>query len=176
MQRAYVSLGSNLGDREAFLADAIVALAREPHVEVVATSRVYETDPLGPPPQRAYLNAAAALDCGLTAPQLLALLQRIEADAGRDRRGARWTARTLDLDLLFFGDQRIEEPGLVVPHPRMHERGFVLEPLSEIAAEVVHPVSGSRVAELAARQRDPRAVRPYSDRPLEEQEEWQSQP
>jgi 2-amino-4-hydroxy-6-hydroxymethyldihydropteridine diphosphokinase len=155
----YVSLGSNLGDREGHLVRALAALGRTRGVWVEAVSPVYETDPVGPPPQGPYLNAAAKLCCRLSARALLDRLQQIESDAGRTRGPQRNTARSLDLDLLFYAGQKIDEPGLQVPHPRLHERAFVLEPLSEIAAAFVHPILGQSVAELAARVRDPAAVR-----------------
>ena len=156
---AYVALGSNLGDRDAHLAAALTALRATPGVQVAAVSAIYETDPVGPPPQGPYLNAAAELQTTLAAPALLAQLQRIEAAAGRTRGPERHAARTLDLDLLFFGAWKIEEPGLSVPHPRLHERAFVLEPLCEIAPDFVHPVLNHPVESLARRVRDPAAVR-----------------
>jgi 2-amino-4-hydroxy-6-hydroxymethyldihydropteridine diphosphokinase len=156
---ACIALGSNLGDREAHLAAAIAALRREPGVEVVAVSPIYETDPVGPPPQGPYLNAAVRVETGLAPRALLDCLLRIEAAEGRHRTRERYTARTLDLDLLLYGDERIDEPGLVVPHPRLHERAFVLEPLRDVAGERVHPVLRDTIEDLARRVRDPAAVR-----------------
>jgi 2-amino-4-hydroxy-6-hydroxymethyldihydropteridine diphosphokinase len=157
--RAYVALGANLGDRAAALACAVEALRATSGVRVVNVSRSWETAPLGPP-QPAYLNAAAALDTELSALALLARLHEIERAAGRARGAERNLPRTLDLDLLLFGGLVIEAPELVVPHPRMHERAFVLEPLAEIAAQEVHPVLGESIAALAARVRDPQRARP----------------
>jgi 2-amino-4-hydroxy-6-hydroxymethyldihydropteridine diphosphokinase len=150
--RAYVALGANLGDRAGALARAVEALRATPGVHVVAVSRTWETAPVGPP-QPAYLNAAAALDTELDAIALLARLHEIERAAGRTRGAERNLPRTLDLDLLLFGGLVIESPELVVPHPRMHQRAFVLEPLAEIAPEELHPVLGERIAVLAERVR-----------------------
>lgn len=171
-RRAYVALGSNLGDRDAHLARALAALDATPGVERVARSAVYETDPVGPPPQGPYLNAVVALDTTLSARALLERLLAIEAACGRTRGAGRDAPRTLDLDLLLCGDEIVDEPGLRVPHPRLHERAFVLEPLCDVAPDLVHPVLGRRVAELAARVRDPAAVR----RRPEEEPAWPSPP
>jgi 2-amino-4-hydroxy-6-hydroxymethyldihydropteridine diphosphokinase len=154
-----IALGSNLGDRAAHLAGAVAALRREPEIDVVAVSAVYETAPVGPPPQGPYLNAALRATTRLAPGALLERLRHIEASRGRCRRRERWAARTLDLDLLFYGDERIDEVGLCVPHPRLHERAFVLEPLCDVAAAFVHPVLAETVADLARRVRDPSAVR-----------------
>ena len=159
MSRVFVALGSNLGDREAHLRRALRALRATRGIEWLEVSRIYETDPVGPPPQGPYLNAVAAIETGLEPRALLERLLQIEAEEGRIRRGDRGGARTLDLDLLLFADRCIDEDALVVPHPRMHERGFVLEPLCELAPQWVHPLSGETIAELAARVRDPLAVR-----------------
>lgn len=155
---AYVAIGTNLGDRDAHLALALRRLAALPDTELVAVSPVYETDPVGPPPQGPYLNAAVHLRTRLAPRALLDALLAIEQEAGRVR-GVRDAPRTLDLDLLLYGDQVLDEPGLVVPHPRLAERPFVLEPLTAIAPTLVHPTRGETIATLAARVRDPRAVR-----------------
>jgi 2-amino-4-hydroxy-6-hydroxymethyldihydropteridine diphosphokinase len=128
--RAYLGVGSNLGDRLAYLQAAVDGLAATPGVEVAAVSGVYETDPVGPE-QPDYLNAVVAVDTVLDAHALLEVGQRLEADARRVR-GERWGPRTLDVDVLFYGDARIEEPDLVVPHPRWEERDFVLAPLADL--------------------------------------------
>ena len=128
-------------------------------IRVTAVSAFYETEPVGGPPQGPYLNGAAELVTSLAPRVLLERLLEIEAAAGRRRGAPRNAARPLDLDLLFFGEQKIDEPGLRVPHPRLHERAFVLEPLCEIAARLVHPVFGETIEQLARCVRDPAAVR-----------------
>jgi len=157
---AYVSIGTNLGDRDAYLALALRRLAELPRTELVAVSPVFETDPVGPPPQGPFLNAAVRLRTQLAPRVLLAALLAIEQEAGRARGAARNAARTLDLDLLLHGGLVLDEPGLALPHPRLAERPFVLEPLAALAPALVHPTLGVPIAELAARVRDPRAVRP----------------
>ena len=134
--RAYLGLGSNLGDRLAHLQAAIDGLAKTRDVGVVAVSRVYETAPVGGPAQDDYLNAVVAVDTTLPPRELLALAQHLEADEQRVR-AERWGPRTLDVDVLLVGDERIDEPDLVVPHPRMRERAFVLVPLADVAPELV---------------------------------------
>lgn len=155
---AYVGLGSNLGERRARLEGAVAALRATPGISEVRVSALYETAPVGPPQGR-YLNAAARLRTTLSARQLLVRLQAIERAAGRVRAAERNAPRSLDLDLLLYGDSRIREPDLVVPHPRLCERGFALEPLAELAPDLRHPDSGVRIDELARRVRDPSAVR-----------------
>jgi len=131
--RAYIGLGSNLGDREETLRGALERLGATPGVEVVGVSSLRETDPVGPVvDQPRFLNGAAALDTSLSARALLELLLEIESEFGRVRVGPPGGPRTLDLDLLLYGEERIDEPGLQVPHPRLHERPFVLEPLGEL--------------------------------------------
>ena len=148
--RAFVALGSNLGDRAAHLSAAVAGLRSTRGVRVLACSSLYETDPVGPPGQGPYLNAALLLETSLSPRALLARLHEIEGAAGRARSAVRNEARTLDLDLLLYGGRSIDEPGLVVPHPRLHERPFVLAPLRELAPEELHPRFGSKVGELAA--------------------------
>jgi 2-amino-4-hydroxy-6-hydroxymethyldihydropteridine diphosphokinase len=135
-ERALVGLGSNLGERAAHLDAALAALADTGGVEVLAVSSYHETEPVGGPPgQGRYLNAVAEIETTLTPRQLLARLQEIERQRGRDRgREVRHGPRTLDLDLLTFGRRRFEDPDLIVPHPRMAERAFVQAPLAELAA------------------------------------------
>jgi 2-amino-4-hydroxy-6-hydroxymethyldihydropteridine diphosphokinase len=131
--RAYIGLGSNLGDREETLRGALRRLAANSGVEVVAVSALRETDPVGPVlDQPRFLNGVAAIDTSLRPRELLGLLLEIESGLGRTREGLPGGPRTLDLDLLLYGDEHIDEPGLQVPHPRLYERPFVLEPLEEL--------------------------------------------
>ncbi len=146
---AYIGLGSNLGDRARNLERALDRLRRIAGVEVVAVSRFIETEPVGPPGQGRYLNAAAALRTDLRPDALIEALAAVEAAGGRDRaREERHGPRTIDLDLLLYGEEIVGGPRLTVPHPRMHERPFVLEPLAEIAAGAVHPGLGMTIESL----------------------------
>ena len=147
--RAYVGVGSNLGDRWANLAFAARGLRAEPRVALLRASRVWDTAPVGPPQPR-YLNAVLEVEAGVPARALLDALLRIERAAGRLRGTARWTARTLDLDLLLYGDAELRAPGLVVPHPAMATRRFVLAPLAELCPERLVPGTGRTVAGLLA--------------------------
>jgi 2-amino-4-hydroxy-6-hydroxymethyldihydropteridine diphosphokinase len=130
-QRAYLGLGSNLGDRLEHLQAAVDGLAATRGVVVVAVSPVYETAPVGGPPQDDYLNAVVAVDTTLTPRELLAVAQRLET-ARRRIHAERWGPRTLDVDVLLVGDARVDDADLVVPHPRLRERAFVLVPLSDL--------------------------------------------
>jgi 2-amino-4-hydroxy-6-hydroxymethyldihydropteridine diphosphokinase len=146
--RAFLALGSNLGDREAHIEAALAGLRATPGVRAVACSSLYETEPVGPPGQGPYLNAVARLETELEPRALLARLLALEREAGRVRSGVRDEARTLDLDLLFHGARCVDEADLTLPHPRLHERPFVLAPLAELAPALVHPRLGRSVAEL----------------------------
>jgi 2-amino-4-hydroxy-6-hydroxymethyldihydropteridine diphosphokinase len=154
---AWVSIGTNLGNRAAHLVAALRDLAVLPDTRLVACSAIFETLPYGPPPQGPYLNATAHLATSLAPRALLDGMLAIEQRAGR-MRGAPNAARTLDLDLLLYGDRVVEEPGLVVPHPRLAERPFVLEPFAALAPSLVHPLLGQTIEAIAARVRDPAAA------------------
>ncbi len=138
---AYLGLGSNLGDRLANLARAARLLAGQPGVRVVRSSRVYETEPVGGPAQPDYLNAVLEAETALRPRELLAACLGVEEAMGRVR-GERWGPRVIDVDLLTYDDLEVDEPDLVLPHPRMHERGFVLIPLAELDADP--PLPGGR--------------------------------
>ncbi len=156
----FVALGSNLCDREGHLEEALRALASSAGIELLAVSPVYETAPVGLPPQGHYLNAVVRLRTSLAPRALLERQLEIEACAGRER-GERDAARTLDVDLLLLGARVVDEPGLVVPHPGMFERAFVLEPLCDLAPEICHPTLCLTIEELVRRVRDPAAVTRY---------------
>jgi len=165
--RVFVALGTNLGDRSHNLDLAVERLGESDGIEVVARSRTYETDPLGPPGQAPYLNAVVELRTRLGPRALLERLLALESLAGRERDPAqeRWGPRVLDLDLLLYDESCLDDPDLTIPHPRLHERGFVLEPLCDLAPELRHPRLGERIGDLARKHRDPGAVRLFTPRP-----------
>ena len=151
MPRAYIALGSNLGDREAVIRAAVGALGEKDGVEVAALSTLIDTEPVGVVGQPRFLNGVVAVDTDLSPRELLDVLLALERRFGRQRDPADpHGPRTLDLDLLLYGDDAIDEPGLRVPHPRMHLREFVLGPLAELAPGLEVPGKG-RVATLRAR-------------------------
>ena len=149
MTRAYVGLGSNLGDRERTLRAAIGVLAAEERIDVLAVATLRETEPVGVGAQPPFLNGALELETTLTARELLDRLLAVEQRFGRVRIPGEHGPRTLDLDLLLYGDEVIDEPGLAIPHPRLHERRFVLEPLHELAPGLVVPGRGDMESLLA---------------------------
>ena len=150
MTAAYVAIGSNLGDRETTIARALELLDEPPQLRLVRVATVRETAPVGVVDQPPFLNTAARLETTLGPRELLDRLLGVERELGRVRTGERWGPRTVDLDLLVYGDAVLDEPGLTVPHPRLHERRFVLEPLSEVAPYLVIPGRGPVKALLAA--------------------------
>jgi 2-amino-4-hydroxy-6-hydroxymethyldihydropteridine diphosphokinase len=147
MTTAYIGLGSNLGDREANLSTAIHLLSQSATVPV--TSSLYQTEPEGYKEQPDFLNSVACVDTGTAAGKLLKILSDIEVRMGRERPFA-GAPRVIDLDLLFFDGAKISEPGLEVPHPRLHLRAFVLVPMVEIAPDFIHPVLHKSMKELLA--------------------------
>ncbi|EKM5759957.1 2-amino-4-hydroxy-6-hydroxymethyldihydropteridine diphosphokinase [Cronobacter turicensis] len=150
MTLAFIALGSNLAEPLSQVNNALAALARIPHSRIVTTSSFYRTPPLGPQDQPDYLNAAVALETTLSAEALLDNTQRIELEQGRVRKAERWGPRTLDLDIMLFGDATINTERLTVPHYDMKNRAFMLLPLSEIAPALRFP-DGERLADVLER-------------------------
>lgn len=145
---SYVGLGSNLGDRELNLLRAIAEIGKIPESRITALSGFYDTEPVGPVSQDPFLNAVLRLETALTPHQLLAELQRIENDVFRRERTIPQGPRTMDLDLLIYDDIVMESETLTIPHPRLHDRRFVLVPLAEISPDQTHPLFGKTAAEL----------------------------
>lgn len=145
----YIGIGANLGDREKTLQEAVRVLNAHPEIAVVAASAVYETAPVGVIDQPDFLNAVLQIRTRLSARKLLCCLLAVERQFGRTRR-TRWGPRTLDLDILLYGDAVIHQPGLCVPHPHLHERAFVLIPLCDLDPHLKHPISRQSMRVLAA--------------------------
>lgn len=148
-RRMVIGLGGNLGDRRATLSRAVDALAADPALRVVARAPLYETAPVGGPPQGDYLNGAVLVETALSAREVLARLLAVEQSLGRVRR-ERNGPRTVDLDLLWIDGEAVDEPGLVVPHPRLAERPFALRPLLDVAPDARDPRTGVAYASLPA--------------------------
>ncbi|RWZ51279.1 2-amino-4-hydroxy-6-hydroxymethyldihydropteridine diphosphokinase [Halobacillus fulvus] len=138
MKRAFIALGSNLDTREQFLSEAIGHLERHPEIQIVQKSSVYETAPVGYTDQSDFLNMVALIRTSLSPAALLDYCQSIEADLGR-KRVVKWGPRTIDLDILLYDDESVEEEHLTIPHPHMHERAFVMVPLADVDPDVIIP-------------------------------------
>ncbi len=146
---AFVGAGANLGEPIRQIGRARDALQRSPGVRLLRSSSFYRTQPVSPVAQPPFVNSVFALECGLDPSALLSLLLRVEEGMGRVRK-ERWGPRVIDLDLLFYGEAIIRERGLAVPHPRLHERRFVLAPLAEVAPDLVHPLLRQSASGLLA--------------------------
>lgn len=146
--KVFIALGSNLGDRELNLLRGVAEIGKLPGTRITALSPFYDTEPVGPVRQDNFLNAVLRLETELAPRPLLEALQRIETVVFRRTREIAGGPRAMDLDILFYGDLVLAEPDLVIPHPRLHQRRFVLEPLAAIASDLVHPLLGKRIDEL----------------------------
>jgi 2-amino-4-hydroxy-6-hydroxymethyldihydropteridine diphosphokinase len=158
VNRVFVGLGSNLGERELQIRRAVDELGKLPRTVLAHVSSLYDTDPVGEVEQPPFLNAVAWLETELTPRELLWNLLLIEQRLGRVRT-QKWGPRIIDLDLLFYGSLVLEEPDLVVPHPEAHRRGFVLAPLAELAPDFVHPITDQPIAKMLRRLKTDSAVR-----------------
>ena len=150
MTQAYIGLGANLGPKEVTILRAVELLGAEPGIEVLELSQLRETEPVGVADQPPFLNGAVALETSLSSWELLDVMLRIEQELGRVRDDEHWGPRTIDLDLLVYGDEVLDEPGLRIPHPRLHERRFALEPLADLEPELDIPGLGKVRERLAA--------------------------
>ena len=146
MTTAYIGIGSNVGERREFTRKGVLALRATTGIEVTGASSLYETAPVGGPPQRSYINLVARIETELDARSLLTACKAIEQSLGRGESEMRWGPRVIDLDILLFGDEKISESDLEIPHPRMKQRNFVLVPLLELEPEVTDPW-GTRLAD-----------------------------
>ena len=161
MTTAYIGIGSNVGDRSAFCRSAVDSLDATARIRVTAVSSLYETTPLGGPPQRSFFNCVARIETTLGARELLAACQTIERTIGREPSEIRWGPRVIDLDVLIFGDEKINEGDLEVPHPRLSQRRFVLVPLLEIDPQVADPWGGRYAEWVDEAEGEVRLVEPF---------------
>ncbi len=149
MALVYLGLGANLGKRIKTLEDSVKRLGKHPDISVLSKSPYYETEPQGGPPQPRFINAVLGIETSLSPQELLRVTQEIERAMGREHsKEERWGPRTIDIDILLYDNQMIEEKNLKVPHPMMHCRRFVLEPLVDIAPDSVHPVLNKTASQL----------------------------
>ena len=158
MAHAYIGFGSNIDDRLTYITQALQLLIKGDSVSLIKISSLYETEPVGYEEQDWFLNGVVAVETDLPLHQLLALLKKIEREVGREHR-ARWGPREIDLDLLIYDQCCINTPDLIVPHPEMHQRSFVLVPFAEIAPDVFHPIFGQNIRTLLSNLNDEKAVK-----------------
>lgn len=158
MSTAYISIGSNMGNRYNYLKGAVEQLTSHSRIEVTAISSIYETDPIGYTDQEPFLNMVIKVNTPLSPHELLLEIQKVENDLGR-KREIKWGPRTLDLDILLFNNENIETEKLIIPHPRMHERSFVLVPLMEIDQHIVLPTTKMSISLIIEGLQDREGVR-----------------
>jgi len=151
MSRAFIGIGSNQGDRLTHIFESMRALNATAGVHVCQVAVITETEPVGGPPQDRYLNTVVEVETSLAPRELLRILRDVERQRGRRPSAERWGPRPIDLDLLLYEDQVVDEEDLTVPHPRMHERRFVLEPLAQLAPQFIHPVMKQSIQELLSK-------------------------
>lgn len=157
MHLAYIGFGSNIGNRLAYIQDAINALSEVEEITLQNISSLYETEPVGEQPQAKFLNGVVAIKTSLSPQTLLHTLKQIETTVGRQHR-TRWGPREIDLDILIYGDLCLQTPKLTIPHPEMHLRRFVLVPLAEIAHDLVHPVFNETIQTVLERLKNDKSV------------------
>lgn len=165
MSRVFISLGSNIGNREGYLKVALSMLQRIPQTKLIQSSPLYETEPIGFKEQEWFLNLIAEIETDLSPQKLLKALQIVEDKLKRER-NIPFGPRTIDLDILLYDKRIIDEPNLVIPHPRMHERVFVLVPFCNIAADTCHPLLNCTVKELLNHLEKKDSIRPYKGEPI----------
>lgn len=166
-ETAYVGLGTNMGNRVKNLVTALQGIESSSSLSLGLVSSIYETKPIGVHGGGMFLNAVCSVDTHLVPRALLDILEGVEFKMGRRGKG-KCESRIIDLDLLLHGDLKLKEPGLILPHPRLHERGFVLVPLCEIAPRAFHPVLGKRICDILLDLGEEESVRFYSRFPEEE--------
>ena len=161
MTTAYIGIGSNVGDRQIFCRRAVDALSSTPGIHVTATSSLYETSPIGGPPQRSFINMVARVETDLNPRGLLKACKLIEKALGREPSEIRWGPRVVDLDILLYGDEKIVEPDLEIPHPRLWSRRFALVPLLEIDPDIADPREGRFADSLSEAEGDVDIAEPF---------------
>jgi len=167
MTKTYLSIGSNSGDRETFIKQAVNSLILCEEIDVIQTSALYETEPWGVKNQNWFLNIIVEIYTELSPRDLLVKLNQIEDSLGRNRKNeSRWGERTLDIDIVFYGDEVISTEILTIPHARMHERAFVLVPMMEIAPDFVHPIFNKTIVDLYEKLENVEEVFLYGTRSL----------
>ena len=159
MSRVFIGVGSNEGERLEHISKAIRALGATSGIRLMQMATIIETEPIGGPPQGPYLNTVIELETRREPADLLSALQEIERRVGREPSAQRWAPRPIDLDILLYDDRIIQEPTLSIPHPRMHERRFVLEPLAQLAPEFIHPMLHLSISRLLTRLPDSSLIR-----------------